>query len=193
MKNKTTKSDKKSIEERYRCLRNFLLDCNNQEASLKQIKSFYKSNNIDLSEITIKRDLSAINAKCDKKNGNKYYLEDVGKIRRLKSNICKALKKCIIYKPLILSHSINLLEYDDNPSLNYYCITIKSKDLDHEEYFLDKLDTELKKIPDFYDNYDRFNYIEVKQSASSIVFIFDDIDSMKNFYIFINDLRSFND
>ena len=193
MKNKTTKSDKKSIEERYRCLRNFLLDCNNQEASLKQIKSFYKSNNIDLSEITIKRDLSAINAKCDKKNGNKYYLEDVRKIRRLKSNICKALKKCIIYKPLILSHSINLLEYDDNPSLYYYCITIKSKDLDHEEYFLDKLDTELKKIPDFYDNYDRFNYIEVKQSASSIVFIFDDIDSMKNFYIFINDLRSFND
>ena len=193
MKNKTTKSDKKSIEERYRCLRNFLLDCNNQEASLKQIKSFYKSNNIDLSEITIKRDLSAINAKCDKKNGNKYYLEDVRKIRRLKSNICKALKKCIIYKPLILSHSIKLLDYDDNPSLNYYCITIKSKDLDHEEYFLDKLDTELKKIPDFYDNYDRFNYIEVKQSASSIVFIFDDIDSMKNFYIFINDLRSFND
>ena len=53
MKNKTTKSDKKSIEERYRCLRNFLLDCNNQEASLKQIKSFFKSNNIDLSEITI--------------------------------------------------------------------------------------------------------------------------------------------
>ena len=92
-----------------------------------------------------------------------------------------------------LSSSINILDDDCNPSLNYYCISIKSKHSDHEEYYLENLYPSLKKLPDFYDNYDKFDYIDIKQSKTSIVFIFDDIDSMKNFYIFINGLKSFND
>lgn len=191
MTNKATKSDKKSIEERHRCLRNFLLDSDNQEASLKQVQSFYKSKNIGLSLVTIKRDLSAIDAKCDKKNGNKYYLTDIRKVHIIKSKISNLLDKCIIYKPLRLSKSLNILDNDSNPSLNYYCITIKSKSSNHEEYYIESLLPNLKKLPDFYDNYDKFNYIDIKESNSSIMFIFDDKYSMRNFYIFINELRSF--
>ena len=91
-----------------------------------------------------------------------------------------------------LSKSIDILN-DNNPVLNYYCITIKCNSQNHDEYYIENLISNLKKLPDFYDSYDKFNYIEIKQSVSSIMFIFDDIDSMKNFYIFINDLRSFND
>lgn len=182
-----------TIEMRQKNLRNFLLDSKNNRISRKQINSFYETNYPSLSSSTISRDLEKINAKCDKKNGNTYYLADIRKIHNIKKRINTFLNKCIIYKPMILSSSINVFEDDCNPSLDYYGITIKSKFSKHKEYYIENLLSNLKKLPDIYDNYDKFNYIEIKQSVSSIMFIFDDIDSMKNFYIFINDLRSFND
>lgn len=185
--------DRASIEKRQKKLRDFLLDSNNERISRKQINSFYEINYPSLSSSTISRDLEKINAKCDKKNGNTYYLADIRKIINIKNRINIYLNKCIIYKPMILSSSINVFEDDCNPSLDYYCITIKSKFLNNGEYYLENLMSNLKKLPDFYDNSSKFNYIEIKKSLSSIMFIFDDIDSMKNFYIFINDLRSFND
>lgn len=186
------KRDKLSIKKRQRDLRNFILDYNDKLITKKQIDAFYKLNYPSFSQSTILRDLSDINAKCDKKNGNRYYLKDIRHIHSIKNKICNLLKKCTIYKPLELSKSIDILN-DNNPVLNYYCITIKCNSQNHDEYYIENLISNLKKLPDFYDSYDKFNYIEIKQSVSSIMFIFDDIDSMKNFYIFINDLRSFND
>lgn len=185
--------DRESIKERQKKLRDFLLDSDTERISRKQINSFYEINYPSLSSSTISRDLENINAKCDRKNGNTYYLADIRKIINIKNRINIYLKKCIIYKPMILSSSISVLEDDSNPSLDYYCITIKSKFLNNGEYYLENLMSNLKKLPDFYDNSNKFNYIEVKQYVSSIMFIFDDIDSMKNFYIFINDLRNLND
>ena len=184
--------DRASIEKRQKKLRAFLLDSNNERISKKQINSFYEINYPSLSSSTISRDLEKINAKCDKKNGNTYYLTDIRNIINIKNRINIYLKKCIIYKPMILSTSINVLEYDSNPSLDYYCITIKSKFLNNGEYYLENLMSNLKKLPDFYDNSSKFNYIEIKKSIYSIMFIFDNMDNMKNFYIFLNDLRSFN-
>ena len=86
------KYDRVSIEKRHRALRNFLLDSSNECISRKQINSFYEKNYPSLSSITISRDLEKINAKCDKKNGNKYYLDDIRRIHTIKSKICKLLK-----------------------------------------------------------------------------------------------------
>lgn len=185
-------ADNKTIKIRQRNLRNFLLDSKHDRISRKQINQFYEINYPSLSSSTISRDLEKINAKCDKKNGNTYYLADIRRIHNIKNRINTFLNRCIIYKPMALSSSIDLLEDDCNPSLYYYGIKIESKFLKHKEYYIENLLSNLKKLNEFYDNSNNFKYIEIKQYTSSIMFIFDNIHSMKNFYVFINELKNFD-
>lgn len=184
-------ADKETIKNRHKDLKNFLLDSKEQNVTKKDINSFYNKNYPGTSPSTIGRDLKEINAKCDKKDGNKYYLEDIRKVHTIKSKICKLLKKCIIYKPLKLSSSFDVLDNDCNHTLNYYCITIKPKPSNYEEYFLENLYASLKILPQFYSEFNYFNFIDIKQSTTSIVFVFDDENNLKNFYIYLNNLKSF--
>lgn len=186
-------ANKETIENRRKDLKNFLLDSKEQSVTKKHIDSFYDKKYPGTSPSTIGRDLKEINAKCDKRNNNKYYLEDIKKIHSIKSKICKLLKKCIIYKPLKLSSSVDILDNDFNPTLNYYCITIKPKSSNHEEYFLENLYARLKKLPQLYSNYDNFNFIDIKEYNSSIIITFDNKNSLKKYYTHLNNLKSFND
>ncbi|MBW4862700.1 MAG: hypothetical protein KZY55_08105 [Paeniclostridium sp.] len=172
-------------------LKNFFLNSQDKQISRSDILKFYKNKYPSKSsDSTISRDLKNIGAICNKKN-NSYYLKEVKQLNHIKLSIHKYLSKCIIFKPVKLSTTIDILDNDINPSLEYYVITIKCKNSKHDEYVYEKLCTAIKKLINFSSLYEKHKYIDLKFYSNSILFLFNDNCNMKNFYLELNNLKQF--
>ena len=172
-------------------LKNFFLNSQDKQISRSDILKFYNNKYPSkISDSTIGRDLKNIGAICNKKN-NSYYLKQVKQLNQIKLNIHKCLSKCIIFKPIQLSTTVDILDNDINPSLYYYVITIKCKNSKYNEYTYEKLCTSIKKLINFSSLYENHKYIDLKLYSNSILFLFDDKCNMKNFYLELNNLKQF--
>ena len=174
-------------------LRNFFLDSKNEKILRSDIEKFYNDNYDSIcSYSTISRDLSDINVICDKKN-NSYFLQEVKSLNTLKSSISKILNNYMIFKPVQISNTINIVDNDTNSNLEYYVITVKPINSKRQEYLSERLYSEIIKLLKFPNYREKYNYMEIKYFINSFLFIFDDENDMKDFYLELNELKSLNE
>lgn len=173
-------------------LKNFFLNSQDKQISRSDILKFYKNKYPSKSsDSTISRDLKNIGAICNKKN-NSYHLKEMKQLNQIKLNISKILSKCTIFKPVQMSNTLNIIDNDINPSLEYYLITVKCNSLKQDEYISERLYAEIKKFISFSSSHKKYQYMDIKHYSNSILFLFDDKSNMRNFYLNLNDLKSLN-
>ena|SRR5699024_11760165 len=99
----------------------------------------------------------------------------------------------MIFKPVQISNTINIVDNDTNSNLEYYVITVKPINSKRQEYLSERLYSEIKKLLKFPNYREKYNYMEIKYFINSFLFIFDDENDMKDFYLELNELKSLNE